>query len=182
MRALTVLLQVRGTVEGLQQSSRSLPSPVVLANRRCHADMLMWMVAHYPSGLRERSGEGEVALHHASAKGVKESIIRVMIAAYPEGPLIGDNRGVTPMLEAATAGHGNIVRLLLEFDPSGPKRCDHMGGTPMTASVQHGDVETVRAMRDACQEAVELSQGRPSPLDLALTKKDEAMIRALLGR
>ena len=103
-----------------------------------------------------------------------------------EPTLLDDDRELTPLFLAASAGHADVVQTLLEAGAAVDAACFHPHGwrasrqTPLMGAAQNGHAEAVRRLLAAGAPVGTLGPGTPSPLLLATQGGHTEVARVLI--
>jgi len=84
----------------------------------------------------------------------------------------------TPLHAAAAGHHPALVKLLLDHGANA-NALQQGGWAPLHSAAQNGDLESARALLDAGADVSVRAENNQKPLDLALTKAQQAMVEFL---
>ena len=124
------------------------------------------------------SSDGWTPLHLAAFFG-KEDAARLLLNKGASVQARSTNPMTNTPLHAAAAGrHPEIVKLLLDRGASA-NAVQHGGWTPLHSAAQNGDLDSARALLAAGADVSARADNHQKPLDLALTKAQQAMVEFL---
>jgi len=121
------------------------------------------------------SGDGWTPLHLAAHFGRTEAV-RALLNKGASANALSSNALQNTPLHAAAAGRATEAgKLLVQFGANVDAR-QHSGWTALHAAAQTGDVEFARALVEAGADVNARADNQQRPLDLALTKGQQAMV------
>ena len=121
------------------------------------------------------SSDGWTPLHLAAYFGKKTAAQLLLNKGAPVNARSTNVMENTPLYAAAAGRHASIARLLLDHGAQVDAR-QHHGWTALHAAAQNGDLETAKALVDAGADVKVRADNNQSPLDLALTGAQQAMV------
>lgn len=104
-----------------------------------------WVKENNSFGVRDRNGEG--LLHKAAYHGARR--VTKWLLEKGMSPNVKDNRGYTPLHEAARAGKPEAIPVLLQYGADLQAQMEDGGRTPLESAIEKGDQETIALLRQA---------------------------------
>lgn len=122
-----------------------------------------------------QSADGWTPLHLAAFFG-KIDAAKFLLNKGAEVNARSTNALQNMALHAAAAGrHADVIKLLIDHGASVNAR-QHGGWTAIHAAAQHGDLEIAKMLVAAGADIATRADNSQTPLDLALTKAQQAMV------
>jgi cytohesin len=132
-----------------------------------------------PAALHRRDSRRETALHHAAARGNKETV--ELLLARGASPDAAGGDGGTPLHRAAKNGQPEIVMLLLAGGAD-VSRTNFRGETPVFDALNGGDTRSLMILLENGASVGTVATGKSTPLHLAAEIGDAAAARLLIER
>jgi len=142
--------------------------------------VLETLLAGNRSLIAAKSTDGWTPLHLAAFFGKLEAARLLLNRGADANARSSNPMENTPLHAAASGKHSKIIRLLLDHGAAVNAR-QHGGWTAMHAAAQNGDLESARQLVAAGADIAARADNNQSPLDLALTKAQQAMVEYLEG-
>ena len=121
------------------------------------------------------SSDGWMPLHLAAHFG-KSGALRVLLKRGAQANAFSTNAMRNTALHAAAAGRATEVGKLLVEHGANVNARQHGGWTALHAAAQSGDIEFARTLVAAGADVNTRADNQQRPLDLALTKGQQAMV------
>ena len=124
------------------------------------------------------SSDGWTPLHLASHFG-RIDAVRLLLNKGANVKARSTNPLENLAIHAAAAGkHADVIKVLIDHGCS-PNAHQHGGWTPLHAAAQAGDIESARVLIAGGADVTIRADNQQRPLDLALTKGQQAMVEFL---
>lgn len=133
------------------------------------------LIAGNRSLIGAQSSDGWTPLHLAAFFGKVDTARLLLNKGAEVNARSGNQMNNLPLHAAAAGRHGEVIKLLIDHGASVNAR-QHGGWTALHAVAQNGDVEVAKMLLAGGADVAARADNHQSPLDLALTKAQQAMV------
>ena len=128
--------------------------------------------------VRVQSSDGWTPLHLAAHFGKVDAVRFLLNRGADANARSGNAMANTPLHAAAAGRAPDVIQVLIDHGANVNAR-QHGGWTAMHASAQNGDLESAKALVAGGADVGARADNNQCPLDLALTKGQQAMVEYL---
>ncbi|KAF7115625.1 hypothetical protein RHSIM_RhsimUnG0050700 [Rhododendron simsii] len=150
---------------------------VLHAARDCPVEIISDLIRQKPYLMRQRDDHGKAAIHYAVEAHYLDLVHQILEADHSIA-LFPDNEGHTPLLGAASSGHGKICEKILEMCPESIEARNHEGRHALHLC-KFRDVRFLMRIPEILELLNEGDEEGNTPLHLAIKENDYGKARLL---